>query len=93
MCFDDLNEEAFVLVFAGADTSANSIMIGAIHVIENRHVYQTLKEELMEAWPVLEDKPSYEALERLPYLVRFYSSKFSYVEGSRNRRIQTDCCC
>lgn len=68
--FIDLAEEAFLLVFAGSDTSSNTITTGTIHCIENRNVYKALKEELLEAWPRLDDIPRYEDLEKLPYLVR-----------------------
>lgn len=67
--FTDLNEEAFLLVFAGSDTSSNTITTGTIHCIENRRVYRALKEELLTVWPNLDVKPSYETLEKLPYLV------------------------
>ena len=66
---DDLQEEAFVLIFAGADTTSNSITTAIVNAIENRKVYKTLKAEVLEAWPVLDAKPSFEAIEKLPYLV------------------------
>ena len=69
--FNDLNEEASLLVFAGTDTSSNTITTGTIHSIENRRVYRTLKAELLTVWPNLDVKPSYETLEKLPYLDNF----------------------
>ncbi|KAH8105264.1 cytochrome P450 [Cristinia sonorae] len=68
MGFNDLNEEAFILVFAGTDSTGAALTTGTIHCVENKHVYNTLKEELKTAWPVLEEKPTYETLEKLPYL-------------------------
>jgi len=45
-------------------------MVTAYHVLQNPQVRQRLETELREAWPVLEEIPRYEVLEKLPYLVR-----------------------
>ncbi|THH28848.1 hypothetical protein EUX98_g5345 [Antrodiella citrinella] len=81
MGFDDLNEEAFVLVFAGSDTTSNTATTGVIHAIENRRVYNALKEELMTAWPVLEERPRYEQLEKLPYLTAVVKESLRMSHG------------
>ena len=65
----DLDEEAFLLVFAGSDTGANVLSSGLIRVLDNPGVHRRLKQELQEAWPSIENKPRYEDLEKLPYLV------------------------
>ncbi|KAJ3476719.1 hypothetical protein NLI96_g10969 [Meripilus lineatus] len=64
----DLDEEAFLLVFAGSDTGGNVLSSGLIRILDNPRVHQRLKQELQEAWPSLENKPRYEDLEKLPYL-------------------------
>ncbi|THH28845.1 hypothetical protein EUX98_g5346 [Antrodiella citrinella] len=79
--FDDLNEEAFVLIFAGSDTTSNTLSTGIIHSIENKTVYKTLKEELLAVWPVLEEKPTYEVLERLPYLTAVIKESLRMSHG------------
>jgi hypothetical protein len=45
-------------------------MITAYHVLHNPQVQQRLEAELREAWPILEEIPRFEVLEKLPYLVR-----------------------
>jgi hypothetical protein len=45
-------------------------MVAAHYVLQNGQVRQRLEAELREAWPVLEEIPRYEVLEKLPYLVR-----------------------
>ncbi|KAH8105263.1 cytochrome P450 [Cristinia sonorae] len=81
MSFNDLSEEAFILVFAGTDTSSNTITTGAIHCVENKDVYQTLKEELRGAWPNLAERPSYEMLEKLPYLTAVIKESLRLSHG------------
>ena len=44
-------------------------MVAAHYVLQNPQVRQRLEAELREAWPVLEEIPRYEVLEKLPYLV------------------------
>ena len=61
--------EAYVLVFAGTDTSSNTVVTGLMHVLADEHVYQKLKQELTTAWPDLSTRPRLEELEKLPYLV------------------------
>lgn len=45
-------------------------MVAAHYVLQNPQVRERLEAELREAWPVLEEIPRYEVLEKLPYLVR-----------------------
>ena len=59
----------FLLVFAGSDTGGNVLSSGLIRILDNPGVHRRLKQELQEAWPSLENKPRYEDLEKLPYLV------------------------
>ncbi|PSR71633.1 hypothetical protein PHLCEN_2v12486 [Hermanssonia centrifuga] len=63
-----LIDEATLLVFAGTDTASNTLTLGTVHVVHNRDIYAKLKQELLEIWPTLEDRPTYEELEKLPYL-------------------------
>jgi hypothetical protein len=65
-----LLDEARILLGAGADTIGVSLMIASHYVLQNPHIRQRLEAELREAWPVLEEVPRYEVLEKLPYLVR-----------------------
>lgn len=65
-----LLDEAFILLGAGADSTGVVLTVVAYYVMQNPQVRQRLEAELREAWPVLEEIPRYEVLEKLPYLVR-----------------------
>ena len=65
-----LLDEAGILLGAGSDSTGITLMVTAYHVLQNPQVRQRLETELREAWPVLEEIPRYEVLEKLPYLVR-----------------------
>lgn len=67
--FSSLRDEALFMVFAGTDTTSNALTLGSVHVLDDPEVHQRVKAELLEAWPILADKPRYEDLENLPYLV------------------------
>lgn len=64
-----LRDEATMLVVAGVDTVSNASTIAAVWTTcqgdEDR-----LREELRQVWPRMEEPPSLEVLEGLPYLVR-----------------------
>ncbi|KAF9260620.1 cytochrome P450 [Marasmius fiardii PR-910] len=64
----ELLDEAGGLQIAGFDTIANTCIIGTYHILNNPKVYTTLREELDEAWSTSSIPPTYEALEKLPYL-------------------------
>lgn len=65
-----LRDEALLLVSAGTDTVSNASIVGTMHVIANQNVYTKLRAEIRAVWPNLEERPRYETLERLSYLVR-----------------------
>lgn len=67
--FTSLRDEALLMVFAGTDTSSNTLTLGTIHVLHNPDIHSRLKTELLTAWPELMNRPRYEVLEGLPYLV------------------------
>lgn len=64
-----LCEEAETLAFAGSDTVGNALMIGTFHTLENPAVLSKVTEEVLQAWPVLTECPTFERLEKLPFLV------------------------
>lgn len=68
--FTELRDEALLMVFAGTDTSSNTLTLATINVLHNTDIHKRLNAELMEAWPVLSNRPRYEDLEGLPYMVR-----------------------
>ena len=61
--------EAESLLFAGSETVGNILMIGVFHMLKVPRIALKLKEELLAAWPLLNQQPKLENLERLPYLV------------------------
>ncbi|EKM58550.1 uncharacterized protein PHACADRAFT_193681 [Phanerochaete carnosa HHB-10118-sp] len=61
-------DEGFLFLFAGTDTSSNALSVGTLHVLGDPQVYAKLMNELLEAWPRLDDRLRYETLESLPYL-------------------------
>lgn len=64
-----LYEEAQTLVFAGTDTTGNTLMVGTFYMLENESLVKRLKNELREHWPNLDKTPRYEDLQKLPFLV------------------------
>ncbi|KAH9052057.1 putative P450 monooxygenase [Lactarius deliciosus] len=63
-----LSQEAAALLGAGSDSSAIAATAISYHVLHNPEVQQRLVDELRTVWPVLEEVPRYEVIEKLPYL-------------------------
>ncbi|KAI0277336.1 cytochrome P450 [Russula aff. rugulosa BPL654] len=63
-----LSHEARVLFTAGSHTVGTTLMTGVYHILRNPEVQERLVDEVRTAWPVLDQAPSYEVLEKLPYL-------------------------
>ncbi|KAH7353180.1 cytochrome P450 monooxygenase-like protein [Pyrenochaeta sp. MPI-SDFR-AT-0127] len=64
-----LYEEGQALMFGGADTVGNTLMVGTFHLLKQPKVLQKLKAELLAAWPSLNaNEPKLRDLEKLPYL-------------------------
>jgi len=63
-----LYEEAQALMFAGADTTGNTLMLGTYYLLKSANSYSKLKEELKSCWPKLSQGPQLRQLEQLPYL-------------------------
>lgn len=65
---ESLYEEGQALMFGGADTVGNTLMIGTHHLIQNPATLHKLKLELSAAWPTLSEEPGLRDLDKLPYL-------------------------
>ena len=63
-----LDHDARVLFAAGSHTIGTTLMIGVSHILRHLEVKERLVNEVRAAWPVLDQVPSYEELEKLPYL-------------------------
>ncbi|KAF5379295.1 hypothetical protein D9757_007640 [Collybiopsis confluens] len=66
--------------FAGADTVANACIVGVRHLLINSDILKRLVEELDNAWPA-ESEPSYEELEKLPYLTAVIKESLRLSHG------------
>lgn len=65
-----MEDEAQNLFFAGTEPITTTICVGTYHILLTEGVEERLLEELVGVWPeVKAPPPSYEALEKLPYLV------------------------
>ena len=67
-----LLHEARVLFIAGSHTIGTTLMTGVHHILRNPEVKQRLVDEVRTAWPVLDQAPRYEALEKLPFLASVF---------------------
>lgn len=65
---EQLMNEAEVLFSAGSHTVGTVLMAGVYHLLRTPETKQRLVNEIRSAWPVLDKPPSYEELERLPFL-------------------------
>jgi hypothetical protein len=65
---DSLYEEAQALMFGGADTVGNTLMVGTHRLLMNAEKMSKLKAELQSVWPDLTREPSLKDLDSLPYL-------------------------
>ncbi|KAL4912990.1 cytochrome P450 [Aspergillus aurantiobrunneus] len=63
-----LYEESQALMFGGADTTGTTMMHGCFFILSSADIHTKLKEELRSAWPVINAAPTWEELEKLPYL-------------------------
>lgn len=63
-----LYEEAQALMFGGAESSGNVIMLGMYHITQSPAILEQLTVELKAAWPDLRRTPTLEDFEKLPYL-------------------------
>jgi cytochrome P450 len=65
-----LCHEARVMFAAGSHTIGTTLMTGAYYLLRSPEAEQRLVDEVRTAWPVLDESPSHEELEKLPFLVR-----------------------
>jgi len=63
-----LFDDAHVLFSAGSHTTGTTLIAGVYHLLRNPDIKQRLIDEVRAVWPVLDQPPSYEQLEKLPFL-------------------------
>ena len=64
-----LCDDAKNMFVAGSHTTGMTLMTGAYHLLRNPEAKRRLVDEVRTVWPVLDQAPSYEQLEKLPFLV------------------------
>lgn len=65
---ESLYEEGQALMFAGADTVGNTLMLATFYICRDPAIMSRLKTELRAALPAADATPQYPELEKLPYL-------------------------
>lgn len=68
-----ITNEGLGIVVAGIETTARSLSIGTYHLFTNELVRFKLRDELRHIMPTPDSRPTWNQLERLPYLVRHVS--------------------
>ena len=64
-----LSDDAIVLFSAGSHTIGTTLFVGVYHLLRSPEIKQRLIDEVCTIWPVLDQPPSHEQLEKLPFLV------------------------
>ncbi len=67
-----LCNDAQTIFAAGSHTTGTTLMTGTCHILRNPEVKQRLVDEVHTVWPVLDQAPSYEQLEKLPFLASVF---------------------
>jgi cytochrome P450 len=67
-----LCDDARTLFAAGSHTIGTTLMIGAFYILRNPEAKQRLVDEVHTVWPILDQAPSYEQLEKLPFLASVF---------------------
>ncbi|EKM54139.1 uncharacterized protein PHACADRAFT_145790 [Phanerochaete carnosa HHB-10118-sp] len=76
-----LRDEAVLFVNAGTDTASNTIIAGVLNILANPEILARLQQELVEAWPNLDNVPRFEQLEKLPYLTAVLKESLRTTHG------------
>ena len=67
--FSSLADEAQNLFFAGSETMSGTFTYGTYHTLATPGLQEKLFAEICQVWPVLEEEPTLEQLEKSTYLV------------------------
>jgi hypothetical protein len=82
-----LSHEGQVLFSAGSHTVGTTLMVGFYYLLRDPEAKQRLVDEVRTAWPVLDQAPRYEDLEKLPFLASLFVVDVEiYSDGG------IDCC-
>ena len=64
-----LCDDARALFAAGSHSIGTTLITGVYHLLRNPEIKHRLLDEVRTVWPVLDQPPSHEQLEKLPVLV------------------------
>ncbi|OQE13535.1 hypothetical protein PENFLA_c046G02007 [Penicillium flavigenum] len=84
LSIDDLTAEAVVLLFAGGEATAISVIVGTFHLLSDPKRLHILKQELLSAMPdgrIL----TLSELEKLPYLRGVVKEALRFTQGAPGR--------
>ncbi|KAF2009051.1 cytochrome P450, partial [Aaosphaeria arxii CBS 175.79] len=87
---DELTEEAIILLSAGNDTTANTLISGIYQILRNPDVHERLVDELSSAFSLDGTDITYERARRLPYLTAVIKESLRYSSpfpGRSPRRV------
>jgi hypothetical protein len=82
-----LSHEGRVLFAAGSHTVGTTLMTGVYYLLRNPEAKQRLVDEVRTAWPVLDQAPRHEDLEKLPFLASVFVVNLEFCSKDG-----TDCC-
>ena len=68
-----------MMFVVGSHLIGTTLMTGAYHLLRNPEAKQRLVDEVCAAWPVLDQAPSYEELEKLPFLASAFTCQSSLL--------------
>src|SRR6267154_298664 len=79
-----LSHEGRVLFAAGSHTVGTTLMTGVYYLLRNPEAKQRLVDEVRTAWPVPDQAPRHEDLEKLPFLASmfFVNLEFCSKDGT-----------
>lgn len=78
---EQLLEEAKNLIFAGTDTTGNTLYVGMWHLMRDLNLQNRLRKEIKAIWPSLADEPSYETLSNVPLLAAVIKESLRVSSG------------
>ena len=82
-----LSHEGRVLFAAGSHTVGTTLMTGVYYLLRNPEAKQRLVDEVRTAWPVLDQAPRHEDLEKLPFLASVFVINLDFCSKDG-----IDCC-
>ncbi|KAJ6180201.1 Cytochrome P450 [Penicillium mononematosum] len=74
----ELHDEGFTLIFAGANTVADTLLMGHWHLMQNQALLTQLRTEILTVWPD-EKQPSLADLETLPLLTATIKESLRFI--------------